>query len=112
MSSRRRLLVQQLGWLGYASESYGDARSALARFRERSRIGMPYAIVFTDCQMPDMDGYELARQIRAVDANGTRRVGLIAFTADLSRSSAELTAAVGFDALLTKPMDLMTLKQN
>ncbi len=110
--TNRRLLVQQLEWLGYACESYGDARSALARFIERLSTNMSYAMVITDCQMPDMDGYELVRQIRAVDTGHAPHAVLIAFTADLSRSVAELTAASGFDAVLTKPMELMTLKAN
>jgi two-component system, NarL family, sensor histidine kinase EvgS len=110
--TNRRLLAQQLEWLGYACEPYGDAQSALARLLEQLPTDMPYSMVITDCRMPGMDGYELAHRIRAAEAGRSHRTVLIAFTADLSRSVAELTAASGFDAVLSKPMDLTTLKTN
>ena len=107
--TNRRLLAQQLEWLGYACESFGDARSALARFVERLSGEMPFAMTITDCQMPDMDGYELARQIRLAESGSSTRTVLVAFTADLSRSVADLTTSIGFDSVLSKPVDLTTL---
>jgi signal transduction histidine kinase/CheY-like chemotaxis protein len=105
-----RLLVQQLEWLGYTCESFGDARAALARFVMRLAAGMPFAMTITDCQMPDMDGYALAREIRRAEGRASQRSVLLAFTADVSRSLTELTATFGFDGVLSKPVSLMSLK--
>jgi signal transduction histidine kinase/CheY-like chemotaxis protein len=105
-----RLLVQQLEWLGYTCESFGDARAALARFVTRLAAGIPFAMTITDCQMPDMDGYALAREIRRAEVGNSQRSVLLAFTADVSRSLTELTTAFGFDGVLGKPVSLMSLK--
>ncbi|MDB5946135.1 MAG: domain S-box protein, partial [Ramlibacter sp.] len=73
----RALLEQQLETLGYASETAPDGNEALRRWQS-GRFGL----VLTDCQMPGMDGYELARQIRKREAAaGARPTPIIACTA-------------------------------
>jgi CheY-like chemotaxis protein/HPt (histidine-containing phosphotransfer) domain-containing protein len=106
----RRVLVQQLEWLGYACEAFASGQAALERYRERLAGGSPHAVTITDCQMPEMDGYELARQIRCSEANTSYKTVLIAFTAATLRGALEARESGGFNDLLTKPIDLATLK--
>jgi PAS domain S-box-containing protein len=108
--TNRHLLVQQLEWLGYACEACANGHSALERYQARLRDGNPYALTITDCQMPEMDGYELARQIRRSEAGTLRKTVLIAFTANTMRGVSELCESCGFNDLLTKPINLATLK--
>ena len=70
----RLLLGRQIRLLGYAAEMAENGVEALAKW-ESGRFG----IVVTDVNMPEMDGYELAREIRSREAQ--------AGAADIRRSS-------------------------
>jgi len=108
--TNRRLLVRQLAWVGYAAEAVADGTQALACFLERRTAGTPYALVITDCQMPEMDGYELARRIREAERGGGERTVVLAFTANTLREAADECDAAGMDDVLTKPIELKDLK--
>jgi signal transduction histidine kinase/FixJ family two-component response regulator/HPt (histidine-containing phosphotransfer) domain-containing protein len=108
--TNRRLLVRQLAWLGYSAEAAANGSEALDRFAKRSAAGTDYALVITDCQMPEMDGYELARRIRTLENGGAERTVLLAFTANTLREAADECHAAGMDDVLTKPIELKELK--
>ena len=108
--TNRRLLVRQLAWVGYAAEAVADGTHALACFLKRRTAGTPYALVITDCQMPEMDGYELARRIREVERDGGERTVVLAFTANTLREAADECHAAGMEDVLTKPIELKDLK--
>jgi CheY-like chemotaxis protein/HPt (histidine-containing phosphotransfer) domain-containing protein len=108
--TNRRLLVQQLAWIGYAAEAVADGSQALARFLERRAAGKPHALVITDCQMPEMDGYELTRRIRETESGGRQRAVVLAFTANTLREAADECHAAGMNDVLTKPIELKHLK--
>jgi DNA-binding response OmpR family regulator len=59
--------------------------------------------------MPNLDGYELARRIRALEAGAGRRVPIIACTANAMRGEAEKCLAAGMDDFLGKPIELAQL---
>jgi signal transduction histidine kinase/DNA-binding response OmpR family regulator len=108
--TNRRLLVRQLAWLGYAAEAVADGTQALACFIKRRSAGAPHALVITDCQMPEMDGYELARRIREAEGDGGQRALVLAFTANTLREAADECHAAGMNDVLTKPIELKDLK--
>ncbi len=108
--TNRRLLVRQLAWVGYAAEAVADGTQALACFLERRAAGTPHALVITDCQMPEMDGYELTRRIREAERAGGERAVVLAFTANTLREAADECHASGMDDVLTKPIELKDLK--
>jgi signal transduction histidine kinase/CheY-like chemotaxis protein len=60
-----------------------------------------YAAVLMDCQMPEMDGYEATRRIRALKR---KRVPIIALTAGAATSDRDLAIEAGMDDFLTKPV--------
>ena len=108
--TNRRLLARQLAWLGYAADVAANGAQALTLFGVRRKAGTPYALVITDCQMPEIDGYELAVRIRRVQKRDIRRTIIVAFTANTLREAANECQAAGIDDLLTKPIVLAQLR--
>ncbi|EDY81456.1 response regulator receiver domain protein [Verrucomicrobiia bacterium DG1235] len=69
-----------------------------------------YDIIFMDCLMPKLDGYEAARRIRALPPeNGNRETPIIALTANAFAQDRELCFESGMDDFLAKPVKKDTL---
>lgn len=100
----QRVILQQLRLLGYAGEVAANGAEALRLWREGS-----YALLLTDLHMPEMDGYSLAQIIRQ-EERGTRRLPIIALTANALRGEENRARSVGMDAYLTKPVPLKKLR--
>src|SRR5690606_27117735 len=83
---------RQLASLGYACEIAEDGAEALEAYKRRN-----YALLLTDCHMPVMDGYELARQIRVLEQGQSRRLPIIAVTASALQREAHNCFAAGMD---------------
>ena len=64
-----------------------------------------YSLVFMDCQMPEMDGYEATRMLRT-EEDGARRTPVVALTAGAMEGDAQRCLDAGMDAYLTKPVRL------
>jgi len=69
---------------------------------------LPYDVVFMDCQMPDMNGYEATVEIRRREGPG-RRVPIIALTAEAIAGCHEQCMEAGMDDFITKPITLNDL---
>jgi len=107
----RELIAKQLRLLGYRVTLAEDGVVALERLREGR-----FDALLTDCHMPRMDGFDLARHIRQQEqerAGGThdRRLPIIAITATTLAEEHERCRAVGMDACLLKPTTLATLQE-
>jgi CheY-like chemotaxis protein len=67
-----------------------------------------YSMIFMDVQMPEMDGYDATRRIRALEAEGSRDhpIPIIAMTANVFREDIEKCLASGMNDHVGKPIDL------
>jgi CheY-like chemotaxis protein len=102
----RRLIRMQVNCLGYAAEVAASGAEALQLWKS-GRFGL----ILADCQMPEMDGYELARQIRALETwGGGAHVPIVACTANALRGDCDACLAAGMDDYLPKPVELATLE--
>jgi signal transduction histidine kinase/ActR/RegA family two-component response regulator len=101
----RMVLQRQLANIGYASEAAENGREAL----ELWRTGR-FALLVTDCHMPELDGYQLTRAIREEEVLGGKgHVPIIAFTANAMAGEAEQCYAAGMDDYLEKPVQIAEL---
>jgi CheY-like chemotaxis protein len=66
---------------------------------------LPYDVIFMDCQMPEMNGYDAATEIRRREAQD-RHVAIIAMTADVIKGSRERCIAAGMDDYVSKPINM------
>jgi signal transduction histidine kinase/CheY-like chemotaxis protein len=93
-----RELLEQEGAEVTLAESGLQALSLLARHGAGA-----FAVALLDLQMPEMDGLETARRIRALP--GTERLALIALTAHAMREDRERCFAAGMQDHIAKPID-------
>jgi two-component system sensor histidine kinase EvgS len=101
----RKLLAIQLGLLGLRSETADNGQTALVKWRAGR-----FALVITDCHMPEMDGYELTQAIRKIEVEEKRvRTPIFAWTANALADETQLCHAAGMDELLIKPIVIMEL---
>lgn len=101
----RMVMSKQLHALGYAPEDVESGAEALERWTSGR-----FALVLTDCNMPRMSGYELARHIRHREsAGGLDRTPIIACSANVIGGAREACLEAGMDDYLPKPTKLMAL---
>ncbi|MDR1220682.1 MAG: response regulator [Treponema sp.] len=66
-----------------------------------------YGMIFMDVQMPDMDGYEATRRIRALATPKAREIPIVAMTANVFREDVEKCAAAGMNGHVGKPLNII-----
>ncbi|GHV44781.1 hypothetical protein FACS1894204_02500 [Synergistales bacterium] len=64
-----------------------------------------YDMIFMDVQMPEMDGYEATRRIRALNVSRAQTIPIIAMTANVFREDIENCLAAGMNDHVGKPLD-------
>jgi len=100
----RAVIMRQLERLGYLGVAAADGKEALRRLDE----GLTFDAVLTDCQMPVMDGYEFARQVRS-RRDRVAGIPVIALTANVLEGEAERCRAAGMNDFIAKPATLADL---
>lgn len=67
---------------------------------------LPFDLVFMDCQMPVMDGYEATKQIRQISSKVlNRKIPIVAMTANSMQGDQEKCLSVGMDDFISKPIN-------
>jgi len=79
-----------------------NGAEALQLFRENPA---GYAMIFMDVQMPEMDGYEATRRLRALDLSEAKAIPIIAMTANVFKEDIEQCLAAGIDGHVGKPLN-------
>jgi len=98
-----RAMLEELGLL---VDSVENGSQALER-----AIVTDYDLILMDCQMPEMDGYEATRRIRAHEnASGSGRRRVVAVTANAVRGDRERCIEAGMDDYLAKPFLLADMR--
>ena len=100
----QKLVAKLLEKWGYEALIASDGREAMERLAHEA-----VALVLMDVQMPEMDGLEATRAIRAQEAGTSRHVPIIATTAHAHDSDRDRCLAAGMDDYISKPIDAETL---
>ena len=95
-----QLLVKRMfEKMGCHIDLAGNGREAVAM-----AAALPYDIIFMDCSMPELDGYEATTLLRDAEHLGNRRIPIIALTANAMAEDRARCLAAGMDDYLSKPV--------
>jgi signal transduction histidine kinase/CheY-like chemotaxis protein len=103
--ANQMIMSKQLEKLGYRVDCAVNGRLAL-----KCAYHTHYDLIITDCNMPEMDGYEFTKLLRQHEEQTGEHCPVIAITADAYAETAQRCLAVGMDAYLSKPVDLQSLR--
>lgn len=103
--ANRMLLAQQLSFMGHRVTDAENGALGLKAWRMGN-----FDVVITDCSMPVMNGYELARALRVEEAGSARaRCQIYGFTANAQPEEVDRCLEAGMDRCLFKPISLQDL---
>ncbi|SAL14713.1 two component regulatory system sensor kinase [Caballeronia sordidicola] len=103
----QELIRHQLSLLGFACDIVPDGVEALAALKHGH-----YGFLITDCHMPNMTGYELARRVRASELGLSKRLPILGITASTAPEELSMCRDAGMDDCFVKPTRLATLRDH
>jgi len=101
----QRVATDLLHKLGCRADVAANGLEALRLYSQ-----LHYDLVLMDCQMPAMNGYQAAVEIRKRQ-NGGKRIPIVALTASAMESDRDRCIASGMDDMVPKPVSLETLSE-
>ena len=106
------VVIGILDELGFSADIAGNGIEAKRSLEQASKDGCPYQLIFMDCQMPEMDGYEATKQIReGLAGKDNATITIVAMTANAMEGDKEKCLAVGMDDYISKPVSPSVLHQ-
>ncbi len=100
------LACRQLVKLGFSVKSVNNGKEAIEHLGKDD-----YSLIFMDCQMPVMDGFEATKAIRNKEKQTGKHVLIVALTASAMPADRERCLKCGMDDYLSKPINLQQLAQ-
>lgn len=100
-STNQLVIGKQLARLGYAYDIAENGIIALEKLQKTN-----YALLLTDCRMPEMNGLELSLNVRSseIESKSERRLPIVALTANATAEDADACFSAGMDDYLVKPL--------
>ena len=100
----QKVAIRMLRRMGCRVDAVANGREVIDALK-----GIQYTLILMDCQMPEMDGYTAAQQIREQEAAGNRHIPIIAMTANAMAGDRERCLDAGMDDYLSKPVEFVRL---
>jgi len=101
MEFNREIVAKYLEKTGITIDFAEDGKQAVSLFTEHPD---KYNLIFTDIQMPEMDGYEAVRTIRALELPRAKDIPIIAMTANAFKEDIDKCLSTGMNDHIAKPI--------
>ena len=102
----QELMAAQLDLLGYHADYAENGTEALAHWLQGN-----YGLLLTDIRMPEMNGYDLVREIRQLEQHSGQRAAVVAITANALDADVDRCFKAGVDDVIAKPVELEDLRK-
>jgi len=100
--TNQKIISEMLSLLGHEAIIVSNGKEAINKFSSR-----PFDLVFMDCQMPVVDGFEATRQIRIIEnQEGREATPVIALTAGLTKEEEAKSKQCGMNHYIPKPFSI------
>lgn len=103
----REILVELLSETGIELDVAEDGQEAVKKIADLPAD--TYQMIFMDIQMPNMDGYEATRKIRAMEEKEKAKIPIVAMTANAFQEDVKRCLEAGMDEHIAKPIDINVL---
>ena len=105
----QEIAVEILREMGFGVDVAMDGVEAVEKMKSAEQG--QYDLILMDIQMPHMDGYEAARQIRRIENPAVSGIPIIAMTANAFEDDKKDAFAAGMDGHIAKPIEIPKLRQ-
>ncbi|HEY9760541.1 MAG TPA: ATP-binding protein [Oculatellaceae cyanobacterium] len=102
----QKVALLQLNRLGFRAHAVANGLEVINALQRTN-----YALIFMDCQMPEMDGYQCASEIRKREIISGKHIPIIAMTAHAMEGDRDKCIAAGMDDYISKPVMPNVLKK-
>jgi DNA-binding response OmpR family regulator len=102
-ASLTRLVSEYLAGAGFQVEAAGDATQGRTALRKAERSGEPFDLLILDLMLPDADGLEICRELRADSAPAIAALPIVMLTARGEETDRIVGLELGADDYLGKP---------
>ena len=99
----QKVIIGMLKRLGFNADIANNGAEVLEALGRDA-----YELIFMDCQMPILDGYEATRAIRA---SASEHIPIVALTANAMPGDEEKCLAAGMDDYIAKPLSIITIQK-
>jgi signal transduction histidine kinase/CheY-like chemotaxis protein len=105
----RQVIAAMLGQHGISIEFANDGQQAIDMFQQHHQ---DLDLIFMDCDMPNVDGYQASRRIRELEKHGSLEPKpIIALTAHVLPEAINHCLSSGMNEVITKPINKQTLEE-
>ncbi|MCG9721264.1 ATP-binding protein [Shewanella sp. Isolate7] len=103
----QKLILKQLDMLGYRCNLAEDGLAGVHLWQSAN-----YKLILTDCHMPNLDGYDMSKQIRQIETSTQRKsVPIVAITGAAMATELDDCYRSGMNDFVSKPVQLRDLKK-
>jgi signal transduction histidine kinase/ligand-binding sensor domain-containing protein/CheY-like chemotaxis protein/HPt (histidine-containing phosphotransfer) domain-containing protein len=107
VETNQKIAKEMLQILGCEIDLAANGKEALDMFLEEN-----YQLIFMDCQMPVMDGFDCSREIRSIEkSRSLEPTPIIALTAGINKEDRARCSSAGMNGYLTKPFSISELSE-